>query len=118
MLTLTDFYTAFSPACFSLLALWLAIITLNARAWLNPQAGEAAARSPESGRRHLTHRQRQVYAVALYFAAPGTMSLLALIDLQSTSWWRGFFIIISVLGGAGLIWAGSRIARGTLMRSR
>jgi hypothetical protein len=106
MLTLTDFYTAFSPACFALLALWLAIITLNARAWLNPQEGEAAARSPGS-RRHLTHRQRQVYAVALYFAAPGTMSLLALIDPQSTSWWKSFFIIISVLGGAGLILAGS-----------
>ncbi len=39
MLTLTDFYTAFSPACFSLLALWLAIITLNAHAWLDPQVG-------------------------------------------------------------------------------
>ena len=106
MLTLTDFYIAFSPACFSLLALWLAIITLNARAWLNPHKGEAAAGSPES-RLHLTHRQRQVYAVALYFAAPGTMSLLALIDLQSTSWWKSFFIIISVLGGTGLILAGS-----------
>lgn len=45
--------------------------------------------------------------MALYFAAPGTMSLLALIDPQSTSWWKVFFIIISVLGGAGLIWAGS-----------
>jgi hypothetical protein len=107
MLTLTDFYTAFSPACFSLLALWLAIITLNARVWLNPPEGEAAVRSPGSRRGHLTHRQRQAYAVALYFAAPGTMSLLALIDPQSASWWRSSFIIISVLGGAGLIWAGS-----------
>jgi hypothetical protein len=107
MLTLTDFYIAFSPACFSLLALWLAIITLNARPWLNPPEGEAAARSPRSRRGHLTDHQRQAYAVALYFAAPGTMSLLALIDPQSPSWWRSSFIIISVLGGAGLIWAGS-----------
>jgi cell division protein FtsW (lipid II flippase) len=107
MLTLTDFYTAFSPACFSLLALWLAIITINPGAWLNSPESAAAARSPESGRRHLTPRQRQAYTVALYFAAPGTMSLLALIDPQSTSWWRSFFIITSVLGGAGLIWAAS-----------
>ena len=40
--------------------------------------------------------------MALYFATPGTMSLLALIDTQSTSWWRVFFIIVSVLGVAGL----------------
>jgi len=102
MLMLTDFYTAFSPACFSLLALWLAIITLNAPAWLNLPEGDAAARSPES-QRQLTIRQRQAYIVALYFAAPGTMSLLALIDLQSTSWWRVFFIIVSVLGVAGML---------------
>jgi hypothetical protein len=99
---LTDFYTAFSPACFSLLALWLAIITLNAPAWLNLPEGDAAARSPESQRQQLTHRQRQAYIVALYFAAPGSMSLLALIDPQSTSWWRSFFIIVSVLGVAGM----------------
>lgn len=67
---LTVFYTAFSPACFSLLALWLAIIGFNARTWLNSQ--------------HRDHRQRQAYIVALYFAAPGTMSLLALIDPLST----------------------------------
>jgi hypothetical protein len=86
---LKDFYTAFSPACFSLLALWLAIIAINAPAWL------ASTEGP-------TNRQRQAYAVALYFAAPGTMSLLALINPLSTSWWRPFFIIVSVLGGAGL----------------
>jgi hypothetical protein len=67
---LTAFYTAFSPACFSLLALWLAIISINARAWLGSQ--------------HSHHQQRQAYIVALYFAAPGTMSLLALINPQST----------------------------------
>lgn len=83
---LTGFYTAFSPACFSLLALWLAIIGFNARAWLNSQ--------------HRDHRQRQAYIVALYFAAPGTMSLLALIDPLSTFVWRVFFIIVSILGVA------------------
>ena len=90
---LTVFYTAFSPACFSLLALWLAIIGFNARAWLNSQ--------------HRDHRQRQAYIVALYFAAPGTMSLLALIDPLSTFVWRVFFIIASVLGVAGMLLFGS-----------
>ena len=90
---LTVFYTAFSPACFSLLALWLAIIGFNARTWLNSQ--------------HRDHRQRQAYIVALYFAAPGTMSLLALIDPQSTFVWRVFFIIVSVLGVAGMLLFGS-----------
>ena len=90
---LTGFYTAFSPACFSLLALWLAIIGFNARAWLNSQ--------------HRDHRQRQAYIVALYFAAPGTMSLLALIDPLSTFVWRVFFIIVSILGVAGMLLFGS-----------
>jgi hypothetical protein len=86
---LTDFYTAFSPACFALLALWLAIIAINAHVWLTPQ--------------HSHHRQRQAYIVALYFAAPGTMSLLALINPLSTFVWRVFFIIVSVLGIAGML---------------
>jgi hypothetical protein len=90
---LTAFYTAFSPACFSLLGLWLVIITINTGAWLNNPRRE----------RH----QQQAYAVALYFAAPGTMSLLALIDPLSTFAWRVFFIIVSVLGGAGLFLFGS-----------
>jgi Putative peptidoglycan binding domain len=81
---LTDFYTAFSAACFSLLGLWLVIITINAGAWLKT-------------------RQSRAYAVALYFAAPGTMSLLALINPLSPTLWRVFFIIVSVLGGAGLL---------------
>jgi hypothetical protein len=81
---LTDFYTAFSPACFSLLGLWLVVITINASAWLDPG------------------HQAHVYAVALYFAAPGTMSLLALTNPLNTLTWRISFIIVSLLGGAGL----------------
>lgn len=85
---LTDFYTAFSPACFSLLGLWLVVITINSSAWLDPG--------------HQSH----VYAVALYFAAPGTMSLLALTNPLSTLTWRVSFIIVSLLGGAGLFLLG------------
>jgi hypothetical protein len=85
---LTTFYTAFSPACFSLLALWLAIVAINARAWLTSQHHQ---------------QERQAYIVALYFAAPGTMSLLALINPQSTFVWRVYFIIVCVLGAAGML---------------
>ncbi len=85
---LTVFYTAFSPACFSLLGLWLVSITINARYWLKQP------------------HQLQAYAVTLYFAAPGTMGLLALINPTSTFAWRVFFIIVSVLGGSSLILVG------------
>jgi hypothetical protein len=87
---LTTFYIAFSPACFSLLGLWLVVVNINIAAWLkDPQ------------------HKRQAYAVALYFAAPGTMSLLALINPGSTFVWRVFFIIVSLLGGGGLVLYGS-----------
>ncbi|MGD0700279.1 MAG: hypothetical protein ABSA02_10390 [Trebonia sp.] len=79
---LTTFYTAFSPSCFALLGLWLVIIGINAKAWLN------------SG--YL--KQKQVYAVAQSMAAPGTMSLLALINPDSSIVWRVAFSLISVIG--------------------
>ena len=82
---LKDFYTAFSPTCFTLLSLWLTIIAINARYWV---------RSPL--------HEHQAYAVALYFAAPGTMSLLALIDSASTILWRIVFTAIAVLGIVGV----------------
>lgn len=79
---LTTYYTAFSPSCFSLLGLWLLIIGINAGTWLN------------SGRL----RQQQVYAVAQFFAAPGAMSLLALINPYSSIVWRVVFSLISLIG--------------------
>jgi hypothetical protein len=85
MPTLTGFYTAFSPACFSLLGLWLVIIQIKPDAWIN------------------LARKKQAYAVTLFFAAPGTMSLLALIDPTSTVTWRVVFAIVSVTGVAGMI---------------
>jgi dipeptide/tripeptide permease len=84
---LSDFYTAFAPSCFSLLALWLAIVGFNARDWLS--SDDARQRDA---------RQKQVYAVAQFFAAPGTMSVLALINLGSSTVWRVAFALISVLG--------------------
>ena len=86
---LTGFYTAFSPACFSLLGLWLVIIQIKPDAWIN------------------LARKKQAYAVTLFFAAPGTMSLLALINPMSTVTWRVVFAIVSVIGVAGMIASGS-----------
>lgn len=86
---LEGFYTALSPACFTLLGLWIIIIQINAGAWLSP------------------HRQKQAYAVALYFAAPGTMGLLALIDTLGSAVWRAAFITVSLLGIGGMILLGT-----------
>ena len=76
------FYSAFSPACFALLGLWLVIVQIRLREW---QASVA-------------HRRRS-YGVALHFALPGIMSLLALVDPQDSVFWRVSFAI-TALGGA------------------
>jgi len=98
--TLTDFYISFSAACFALLSLWFVIINFNARAWLN------------------SHGQWQAYAVALYFAAPGTMSLLALVFESSALAWKIIFVIVSAFGMLELhLFGPLRPARGPLKRS-
>src|ERR1700690_3186198 len=84
---LSDFYTAFAPSCFSLLALWLVIVGFNVKDWLS--LDDAKKRDD---------RQKQVYAVAQFFAAPGAMSVLALINLGSSTVWRVAFALISALG--------------------
>ncbi len=82
---LTDFYIGFSPACFSLLGLWLVVVQINADRWL----GDPVCR-------------RRAYGVALHFALPGTMSLLALVDPGSEAMWRVSFALIAVGGAAAM----------------
>jgi hypothetical protein len=84
---MTDFYIAFSSVCFALLSLWLVVVQLNSRAWVS---GDQA------------HHWR-AYGVALYFALPGTMSLLALIDPNDAGFWRVSFAVIALGGAAGMI---------------
>jgi hypothetical protein len=84
---LTDFYIAFSPACFALLSLWLVVVQLNNAAWVS---GDQA------------HHWR-AYGVALYFALPGTMSLFALIDAKDPTFWRVSFAVIALGGAVGMI---------------
>ncbi len=91
--SLKDFYTAFAPTCFSLLGLWLVIIGFNAGAWLR-----SADLGPQERRGRQEQRRRQAYAVALFFAAPGTMGLLALINTSSTTLWRVVFSLIALTG--------------------
>jgi hypothetical protein len=85
-LMLNAFYGAFSPACLALLGLWLVVVQVRLREW---QA------SP-------VHRRRS-YGVALNFALPGVMSLLALIDPQDPAYWRVSFAIIALGGAVALI---------------
>lgn len=76
------FYGAFSPACFGLLGLWLVVVQIRLREW------QASA----------VHRRRS-YGVALHFALPGVMSLLALVNPHNSLFWRVSFAIVA-LGGA------------------
>ena len=78
---LSAFYGAFSPACFALLGLWLVAVQVRLPVW---------EKDPE-------HRRRS-YGVALYFALPGMMSMFALIDVQTSAFWRVSFGIIGISG--------------------
>jgi hypothetical protein len=82
---LDAFYGAFSPACLALLGLWLVVVQMRLPQW---QASEAAPAY-----------QRASYGIALHFALPGLMTLLALVDPGDPAYWRTSFEIIA-LGGA------------------
>jgi hypothetical protein len=82
---LDAFYGAFSPACLALLGLWLVAVQMR--------ADEVRAS------REL---RRRTYAVALFFALPGVMGVIALIDTADPAFWRVSFVIISLVGAAAL----------------
>jgi peptidoglycan/LPS O-acetylase OafA/YrhL len=65
------FYGAFGPACFALLGLWVVAVQVRVEDWLD---------DPE--------RKRRCYGIALHFALPGLMSVLALVDEQTHTFWR------------------------------
>jgi peptidoglycan/LPS O-acetylase OafA/YrhL len=75
------FYGAFSPACFALLGLWLVAVQVRLREWEGDK-----------------ERRRRSYGVALHFALPGLMSMLALIDLTTSLFWRVSFIVVALSG--------------------
>jgi hypothetical protein len=82
---LDAFYAAFSPACLALLGLWLVAVQMRA---------DEVRASPELTRR--------TYVVALFFALPGLMGVIALIDTANPAFWRVSFAIISLVGAAVL----------------
>jgi peptidoglycan/LPS O-acetylase OafA/YrhL len=96
---LTGFYGAFSPACLALLGLWLVVVQVRMREW----QGSAI------------HRRRS-YGVALIFALPGVMSLLALIDPQDPDYWRVSFAIIALGGAVALAAVRGFLSAGNALR--
>ena len=75
---LNAFYGAFSPACFALLGLWLVVVQIRLPEW----------------ERSTAHR-RMSYGVALHFALPGIMNVLALVNPNNPLFWRVSFVIIA-----------------------
>lgn len=86
---LDAFYTAMSPAALALLGLWLVAVQMR--------ADEVRAS------RELI---RRTYGVALFFALPGLMSVMALIDSTNPLFWRVSFAVLGVVGAAVLFPAG------------
>ena len=78
---LIAFYQAFSPACFGLLALWIVVVQLRIDEWKKDKVC-----------------QRRAYGVALHFALPGMMGVLALIDPSTHLFWQLSFAIIGLSG--------------------
>jgi hypothetical protein len=83
---LRDFYISFSAVCFTLLGLWLIVVQTRHAEW----RGSALAR-------------RRAYGVALHFSLPGLMSLLALVNPDSSALWRTSFAIVAIGGAVVLI---------------
>jgi hypothetical protein len=95
---LDAFYGAFSPACLSLLGLWIVAVQIRA---------DAVRASSELRRRS--------YTVALFFALPGLMSVIALIDPTNDAFWRVPFTVIA-LGGAASLYPSRGLPGSTLLR--
>jgi hypothetical protein len=83
---LKDFYLSFSAVCFTLLGLWLIVVQTRHAEWRG---------SP-------LHRRR-AYAVAMHFSLPGLMSLLALVDPESSALWRASFATAAIGGAVALL---------------
>jgi len=74
------FYGTFSTIAFTIFGLWMFVAQARFREWMeNPD------------------QYRRASAVSVQFALPGLMSLLALINSESTALWRLAFAITSVV---------------------
>jgi hypothetical protein len=89
----TSFYSAFTPVCFTLLGLWLIVVQTRHSEW----------------RRNPVHRNR-AHLLAVNFALPGTMGLLALVDPGNHTLWRVAFAALAVAAAVLLGWVTVREA--------
>jgi cytochrome bd-type quinol oxidase subunit 2 len=76
----TSFYAAFAPVCFTLLGLWLIVVQTRHSEW----------------RRSPVHRNR-AHIIAVNFALPGMMGLLALVEPGNKTLWRVSFAVLAVI---------------------
>ena len=83
----TSFYGAFAPVCFTLLGLWLIVVQTRHSEW----------------RRNPVHRTR-AHILAVNFALPGMMALLALVDPADKALWRSAFAALAVIAALLLGW--------------
>jgi hypothetical protein len=89
----TSFYAVFTPVCFTLLGLWLIVVQTRHSEW--------RASSLQRNRAHL---------LAINFAFPGMMGLLALVDPGNQSLWRIAFAVLAVAAAGLLGWVTVREA--------
>jgi hypothetical protein len=83
---LNTFYAAFAPLSFTVLGLWFVVVQTRHSEWIVSDA----------------HRRR-ASVVALQFALPGLMSLLALVAPGSAIMWRVSFAATSIAGAIALV---------------
>ena len=87
----SSFYGTFSTIAFTILGLWMFVAQARFREWMqNPD------------------QYRRASAVSTQFAAPGLMSLLALMNSDSELLWRGAFAATSVAAILVLLALGRR----------
>jgi small-conductance mechanosensitive channel len=75
----TAFYAAFAPTCFTLLGLWLIVVQTRHSEWRRSQAQRSRA-----------------HILAINFAVPGMMALLALVEPSDKTLWRTAFAVLAV----------------------
>ncbi|MDQ1392917.1 MAG: hypothetical protein QOF30_1894 [Acidimicrobiaceae bacterium] len=83
---ISDFYLAFAPLSFTVLGLWFIVVQTRHAEW-------SVSRE---------HRSR-ASIVALQFALPGLMSLLAVVNPTSKAMWRTSFTVTALVGAAALL---------------
>lgn len=91
---ITNFYLAFAPLSFTVLGLWFIVVQTRHAEW-------SVSRE---------HRSR-ASIVALQFALPGLMSLLAVVNPNSKTMWRVSFTVTALVGAAALL--ALTVGRGT-----